>query len=594
MPLADGGGGGSAVTKRNTKRHSQEVLEKDLLQGVIDAQKTMRSSGSYKELPKEKSGGLFNPEADISGGRVEHAYIMGPQDPWNFFDSGHGVDWDPRQAGRQDRNDPIVTPGSKRDITPKGYEYDMQDTDWFKEIADRYYSERSQEQQQPRVRGLLTTSNKKDKPAKQPTDQWTELGPVPLELGPRGKPREQSTDQWTEQGPMPLDFKVTSDPEKKKAVDEIAKAVQGDGPDQAFGTQSSFDQWLKGPSKNYASDVVLSERMKPSDAVLDEMRSRLVEEATGKGIKGRGVQAYVQERMSLPGMDNYGREEFDRMDRADVSEEMADSKARATRTGMKENSGKRTEQMTFADYQALTPKQKAAVDLNTLLVEAVKQDLKIDRKEGPQYDERIEAVFGDSVGDNQPFAPSTLNLLEKIKYNGEADDTNVNDFLKLRAAFTADDIDDLKPRKGEAPDAGLATAAYTRDTIQAGLVEALGKARTDTDTRGEMFETQRELLGTDKRLGFGEGQWDEEGKPVNVDGYFQSAFDLLSQTGGPKPETIMADAKNLLDDREFRAFVAFLDLKSRESKQYDIPLGQDVAKEYKPVRKFRTQLNLNG
>jgi hypothetical protein len=263
---------------------------------------------------------------------------------------------------------------------------------------------------------------------------------------------------------------------------------------------------------------------------------------------------------------------------------------------MKAGQGSKIEQMTLEEYAALTPKQKAAIDLNTMLVEAVRKDTDGEgREEGAKYDDRVEALFGD-VGDDQPFAPKTVKLLEDINYKGE--NVNVNDFLKLRAAFTADDVDDLVLRKGEAPDANLMSAGFSRDAVQMDLTEALVKARASKDDRGELLETQRSLLGTNKQLGFGaanpQGTMEEQ-----LNDYFQKSFEAMSTKGFAvegkpvRPEDIMAEAKGLLNAEEWAAFVSFLDVKSRESKQYEIPLGMDPEKSYLKPNKFRAQLKLN-
>lgn len=329
------------------------------------------------------------------------------------------------------------------------------------------------------------------------------------------------------------------------------------------------------------------------DLTTDEslaMTTRLAREALEKGLKGRAVQSYVQERQGMPGMESFQREETARLNKADVEKEMAESEERATRAGMNRGKKRDTETMTAEDYAALTPKQKAAVDLNTLLVAAVQRDLGVKRDEGKQYDDRVKAVFGDDASTIQPFAPNTLSLLEDIGY--QDDNTKVTDFLKLKAAFDADDVDDLKLRKGEAPDANSMSAGFSRDAIQADLVATLQGARTDKDTRGTVLDTQRDLLGTDQKLGFGEAN-PEGDRTSQLNAYFQQAFEAMS-TKGVDPTAIMAEARDgRMDERELKAFIEFLDVKSRESKQFDIPLGTDPETEYKPTRKFRAQLQLN-
>lgn len=324
-------------------------------------------------------------------------------------------------------------------------------------------------------------------------------------------------------------------------------------------------------------------------------------------------------RMPPGGTPEYKDRQIDKRieetDKVEVSREMAESKRRAQRKGLNGQKGNKVEQMTLEEYAALTPKQKAAIDLNTMLVEAVRKDTDGEgREEGKKYDDRVDALFG-GVGDDQPFAPATVKLLEKINYQGN--DTNVNDFLQLKAAFTAADIENLAPlRPGEAPDANLMNASNAREALlsgvqqipgddgyergarDGGIVEALLDARADKDTRGPLLDTQRSLLGTNKQLGFGAanptGSMEEQ-----LNDYFQKSFEAMSTKGFAvegrpvEPKAIMAEAKSLLNAEEWAAFVAFLDVKSRESKQYDIPLGMNPETDYVKPNNFRAKLKLN-
>lgn len=559
MPLADGGGGGSSATKkvakeRITAAHARVDSE------IRDKMSTLKSTLDASD------GALFKPDAILDTSRVsEAAPLLGPADPWLFYDSGHGVDWDPRKAGRQTQED------LNRDGATLPGAQTQEDVYGLLGLASA--SERGKTGKKDTRRKLQTMdSSTAAVSTKSRPEAEAKLNRETAEVA-----RARDGSKLKDRGPVDARATRYDEPEKKDpSVEDLLKQLgDAEGRDNPF-----IEREVSGQS---VDDLSTDESL--------AMTTRLAREALEKGLKGRAVQHYVQERQGMPGMERFQREETARLNKADVDEEMGESRERAARAGMNRGKGRDTETMTAEDYAALTPKQKAAVDLNTLLVAAVQRDMGVKRDEGKKYDDRVKAVFGADASTIQPFAPNTLSLLEDIGYKD--DDTKVTDFLKLKAAFDADDVDDLKLRKGEAPDANLASAGFTRDSIQASLVESLQGARTNTDTRGDMMDTQRDLLGTNDRLGFGEA--DPTGdRTAQLNAYFQQAFEVMSTKGHEvKPEAIMSEARGRMDEREWKAFIEFLDVKSRESKQFDIPLGTDPETEYKPTRKFRAQLQLN-
>lgn len=103
---------------------------------------------------------------------------------------------------------------------------------------------------------------------------------------------------------------------------------------------------------------------------------------------------------------------------------------------------RRVYEMTWDQYNALKPQQRAAIDWNTLLVRAREKDRKLDYenealdggvspKEMERYTETMGEMFGPDKG-SDIYAPETLALLEKMEYKSTG--TDFDEFLNLQAA----------------------------------------------------------------------------------------------------------------------------------------------------------------
>lgn len=279
-------------------------------------------------------------------------------------------------------------------------------------------------------------------------------------------------------------------------------------------------------------------------------------------------------------------------DKVDVEKEMAESAKRATRRGLNQQRGRGIETMTTEEYNALTPKQKAAIDLNTLLVNAVREDRGVEAKGenpgGESYDAQVAEVFGEDAK-NTRYAPNTVQLLDDA--NIEIDDAKLNDFLKLKVAITAEDLKDFAPPlPGEGPDLSLATASKQRETLQGSLINAVRETRNDPASASALRESSRDLLGLNEMLGFNtpnpEGTPDEQ-----ASFYFQGGLARLAAE--PDTQKVMADLRAGMPAEYWPKFIAFLDAKSRESKQYHIPIQTSSDGSTVTPKEFRAKLELN-
>jgi hypothetical protein len=315
----------------------------------------------------------------------------------------------------------------------------------------------------------------------------------------------------------------------------------------------------------------------------------LAAEAKAKGIRGRGMQGYIQERTGMPGTEGYLQDELAQRRQVDIDREMVGSNKRAMRQGLKESNAGGVKDIGTEGYQSLTPLQRAAVDLNTLLVEAARSD----RKEQPtgknpggaEYDALTEKLFGE---ESKRYAPATASVLDSIGFQN--DDVKLKDFFRNDVGFTAADLEDLqRPDDDVAPDASLMTKEHARDSLQESLVKALKSTRNDPARGSALRTTQQQLTGSAKMQGYSSGN-------AAADEFFQTGFEALAmpENAGQR-QVILEQIKNNLaePDVEWPMFLAYLDTRSREAMQYNLPLGATEGVSYYHPKEFRKELGLN-
>lgn len=152
-----------------------------------------------------------------------------------------------------------------------------------------------------------------------------------------------------------------------------------------------------------------------------------------------------------------------------ISTEQAREDARALaeqQLGLNDPKRNKAYRMTTDEYLALSPKQRAAIDFNTALVTAVRQDRRNQEQYGRTLDKGIVAVSGEGVAgeeqrkqyeadiesmfgkgrDSDMYAPATVALLKDIGYeNANAD---LDDFLNLKVAITDKDLKNFNATYG--------------------------------------------------------------------------------------------------------------------------------------------------
>lgn len=101
--------------------------------------------------------------------------------------------------------------------------------------------------------------------------------------------------------------------------------------------------------------------------------------------------------------------------------------------------------LTWDAYDKLSTDQKAAVDFNTLLIEARQQDLSkptwVPEAEREAYDKKVTKLFGAGRGSAQ-MAPATVDLLSKLDMSLVGQD--LDEYLSLEKAIDINELPDFK------------------------------------------------------------------------------------------------------------------------------------------------------
>lgn len=267
--------------------------------------------------------------------------------------------------------------------------------------------------------------------------------------------------------------------------------------------------------------------------------------------------------------------------------------------------GRKVQQMSWDDYLGLSEKKQAAVDFNTLLVQARRKDMQSDYEpndaQRETYDLAVERMFGDE-GKSEMFAPEMVALLDDIGF--ERSDAkrfdDLDDFLGLSAALTPKDIRQI----GVVSDASETEAGAALPTLQsafrqqavAGLAEGTQALQDSLTTGNQILENWRKVAASTRNetLSYYGGVANELASPdIRVgenESYFQIAFNTLADsTNDPKTLELV---KKDLGDKGFERFLEYADTKSKYSQTLGVGLGGDPQIQYRTPEEFRQLLGL--
>lgn len=171
-------------------------------------------------------------------------------------------------------------------------------------------------------------------------------------------------------------------------------------------------------------------------------------------------------------------------------------------------------EMTVEDYEALSPTDRAAVDANSILMEAVEKDKgfisELDKnndgkvttseaKAKGTYKKNYETLFGPS-GEDMTYAPNTvaaLRLLEQTGYTADSLDT-VDNFLNGGRYVTARDMDlgRTTTESEEKPSAARITGSMERlsQALEDGMAVINGQQGASINLRRTSPEQQAALV----------------------------------------------------------------------------------------------------
>ena len=288
------------------------------------------------------------------------------------------------------------------------------------------------------------------------------------------------------------------------------------------------------------------------------------------------------------------------------------------------------ERMTQEKYDALDPQQRAAVDFNTMLVQATRKDLKhqddyesATDQQRATYDAALEKMFGDTARDSETYAPETVALLRQIGYSDDTSD--LDDFLNLNAAITAKDLKGVGPKDDNPisfldPMAMLGTdpastdpaqvradaaqsLSYNTQLLEQKLAEGSQLLQSITATaavdRNDMVSNEMIGMGgiantPHARLGYGPSNLTPDGEPADLNTFFQQAYTQLTQKkGGLTLDEVQSKMDALPDQGAFEAFMDYANTRSGNAARFGQSLGDAPGVKYRTPEQFRQLLGLD-
>jgi len=265
------------------------------------------------------------------------------------------------------------------------------------------------------------------------------------------------------------------------------------------------------------------------------------------------------------------------------------------------------DKLSWAEYNALPEKQKAAVDFNTMLVQAVRKDranvstYDPNAQQQATYDATVQRMFGEDHG-SQMFAPETLSVLKQIDFKDHTAD--LDDFLHLNAAITTDDLRHIKDIEGpiayeaQANPAQLDRYQLTKVLAEntADLEDALAKGnQTLRSVSPEALAARNPIVtrlgGTPVGAKMTGPGWGDDPRSV----FFRNSFEALSQPQyAAQKDKILAAINSQLAPGDYDLFMNYADQRARDAELYNLPLSGNTATKHYTPDQFRQMLGLEG
>lgn len=258
---------------------------------------------------------------------------------------------------------------------------------------------------------------------------------------------------------------------------------------------------------------------------------------------------------------------------------------------------KEVEPMTWEEFDALTPRQRMAVEFNTLLTDAVRRDLQnqdvyegLSEKETSAYDKAEEMLFGEDRGSDM-YAPETVALLKKLGQGSnqikglEFKDSlaDLDDYLGLKVAITEKDLKNFG--KGNEANFGRSSIINNEDLdmnlIQDRMVtqtEAMAKSMARTKNLLETYaaSAQLDISGEVTKFG-GESPAPVDGSlgwgSEEIDSAFNTLFEgMASREQGVRLQDVEEYITQEFTPQQRNAFLDYVDRRSRQTAELGAPL----------------------
>jgi len=280
------------------------------------------------------------------------------------------------------------------------------------------------------------------------------------------------------------------------------------------------------------------------------------------------------------------------------------------------------DQLTPKEYNALSARQRAAVDFNTMLATAVRKDLNrqdtkyanVGDQQKATYEKSVEKMFGENGSDL--YAPETMAVLRQLKIKDPTDD--LDDYLNLKVAITEDDLKNIgekpvshaAPAFAQGPSEGLdederkrlgLQEDYISQTQQLQQALVKGKQMLQSFQATAASERAEDLgflggsspLASRPSLGFQPARFTESGAPADLNTYFRRAFEDLTNEKNPDRAKVLDALQVDLHPDELQAFMDYATTRARNSRQYGASMGEDPLGEYARPKEIRALLGLD-
>lgn len=309
----------------------------------------------------------------------------------------------------------------------------------------------------------------------------------------------------------------------------------------------------------------------------------------------------------------------------------------------------KTHRMTWEQYNALSPLQRSAVDYNGMLVQAVRKDMRMNRKgrydnvtdeQRAAYDKNVESMFGEDMGSDK-YAPETMAVLQQLGIKNREEqnlDTggdnaggyrgaDLDDYLDLRTVITTKDLRGMRGQNATEPGGRLPAELREMDlgdsergTLIASREDMVLDAAARTQelqqalTKGnEMLQTFQAEARSDRQaalaqwgavkpgavadVGFGP-KWDGVSAPTDMNTYFQALYDALAKRQDTEINTredVEANFDKLGYSSEDRQkFWDYVNVRTQNALNYGQPLGVNSKAKYETdIAKFRQDLGFD-